>query len=100
MHSAKMTLFSVPLLYPTSGIHGGYRLVSTYDLPDSKPTEGGGVLYQVKTQSGKICRNFNGGGGGGTLPSQNSKWQDLPKFQFWGGGGYSTKSKLKVARSA
>ena len=55
MHSAKMTLFSVPLLYPTGGIHGAYRLVSTYDLPDSKPT---------------------------------------------GGGGYSTKSKLKVARSA
>ena len=26
----------------TSGIHGGYRLVSTYDLPDSKPTEVGG----------------------------------------------------------
>ena len=25
----------------TSGIHGGYRLVSTYDLPDSKPLGGG-----------------------------------------------------------
>ena len=24
----------------TSGIHGGYRLVSTYDLPDSKPLGG------------------------------------------------------------
>ena len=26
----------------TSGIHGGYRLVSTYDLPDCKPMGGGG----------------------------------------------------------
>ena len=28
-----------------SGIHGGYRLVSTYDLPDSKPEGvlGGGI---------------------------------------------------------
>ena len=24
----------------TSGIHGGYRLVSTYDLPDSTPDDG------------------------------------------------------------
>ena len=60
---------------------------------------GGGVLCQVKTQSSKICLIFNfgggegvggvgvGGGGVGTLPSQNSKFQDLPKFQFSGGGG-------------
>ena len=27
----------------TSGIHGGYRLVSTYNLPDSKPFGGGGI---------------------------------------------------------
>ena len=47
-----------------------------------------GVLCQVKTQSSKICLNFNfWGGEGGTLPSQNSKFQDLPKFQFLRGGG-------------
>ena len=97
----------------TSGIHGGYRLVSTYDLPDSKLTgggrgyslpsqnskcqdlpkfqfSGGGVgvtLCQVKTQSAKICLNFNFRGRGYSLPSQNSKCQDLPKFQFSRGGG-------------
>ena len=31
-------------------------------------------------------------GGGGTLPSQNSKFQDLPKFQI-SGGGYSQPSQ-------
>ena len=46
----------------------------------------GGVLCQVKTQSAKICLNFNFFGRGGTLPSQNSKCQDLPKVQFLGGG--------------
>ena len=47
----------------------------------------GVILCQVKTQSAKICLNFNGGEGA-TLPSQsqNSKCQDLPKFQFFGGG--------------
>ena len=49
------------------------------------------VLCQVKTQRSKICLNFNfrEWGGGGTLPSQNSKFEDLPKFQFsgWGRGG-------------
>ena len=47
---------------------GFHRLVSTYDLPDSKPGRRG-------------C------GGWGTLKSQNWKCQDLPKFQFVGGGG-------------
>ena len=47
----------------------------------------GGTICEVKTQSAKICLNFNFGGGGYYLPSQNSKCQDLPKFQFSGGGG-------------
>ena len=45
------------------GIHGGYRLVSTYDLPDSGPMGGGGWGYSgVKsenTQSAKKLLNFN-----------------------------------------
>ena len=83
----------------------------------------GGTLSQVKTQSAKICLNFNFFGGGGySQPSQNSKWkwkrmiclnfkflgggrrgysqpsqnskcQDLPKFQFFLGGGYSQPSQ-------
>ena len=54
----------------TSGIHGGYRLVSTYDLPDSKPFLGGGEGAKTEnTQSAKKWLNFNfwGGGGGGIL---------------------------------
>ena len=41
-----------------------------------------------------------GGGGEGTLPSQNSKCQDLPKFQFLGEGILQSKLKiLKVPRN-
>ena len=51
----------------------------------------GGTLSQVKTQSVKICLNFNFRGGGwvgGWWYSQpsDSKCQELPKFQFSGGG--------------
>ena len=46
----------------------------------------GGTLCQVKTKSAKICLNFNFRGGGYSLPSQNLKCQDLSKFQFWVGG--------------
>ena len=45
----------------TSGIHGGYRLVSTYDLPDCKTTRGGeyfGVDFEHPKSEG------NGGGVG------------------------------------
>ena len=56
---------------------------------------GGGYSGQVKSEkswSAKICLNFNfrGGGGGVFWASQNwkvLKCQDLPKFQFSGGGG-------------
>ena len=70
--------YNLTSMWVTSGIHGGYRLVSIYDLLDSKPK------------------------GGYYLPSQNSKCQDLPKFQFSGEGVVvmSAKSKLKVPRSA
>ena len=36
----------------TSGIHGGYRLVSTYDLPDSKP--GGVTISRIPSRGGGI----------------------------------------------
>ena len=45
----------------------------------------GGVFWEVKTQSDMICLNFNFQEGG-VLGSQNPKCQDLPKFQFGGGG--------------
>ena len=51
---------------------------------------GGFLFCQVKTQSAKICLNFNfqgGGREGDVLPRQNPKCQDLSKFQFLGGGG-------------
>ena len=60
----------------------------------------GGVFWKVKTQSAKICLNFNFFGGGRVLESQNPKCQNLPKFLF-SGGGCSGKSKPKeVPRSA
>ena len=51
---------------------------------------GGGLVFcQIITQSAQICQNVNfQGGGGGVLPSQNSKCPDLPKFQFSGVGGW------------
>ena len=45
----------------TSGVHGGYRLVSTYDLPDCKTTTGGwyfGVNFgHLKSE---VFRNWGG----------------------------------------
>ena len=38
--------------------------------------------------------------GGGILESQNSKYQDLPRCEFFLGGGVSGKSKPKVPRYA
>ena len=55
--------------------------------------------WVVKTQSAKICLNFIGGGGGLFLDSQNSKWQDLPKFQFSEGGGVFVEQKFCHAMS-
>ena len=54
-------------------------------------TVGGGVFWKVKSQSAKICLNFNirgwvGGGQVLVLESQKPKCQDLPKFQLGGGG--------------
>ena len=58
-----------------------------------------GVGYSLTNQNSKRQDlpkfQSSGGGGGGWvggwyyLPSQNSKCQDLPKFQFLEGGGYS-----------
>ena len=47
----------------------------------------GGVSGKSKTtQSAKVWLNFHFQGGGGVLESQNPKYQDLPKFPFWGVG--------------
>ena len=62
----------------------------------------------MKTQSAKICLNFNFLGGV-LWSSQNSKYQDLPKFQsfgswllnsnFWkGAGGYSGVVKTQSTK--
>ena len=55
----------------------------------------GGVFWKGKIQSSaKICLNLNwGGGGDGVLESQNPKCQDLPKFQFGGGGFWKVKTQ-------
>ena len=53
----------------------------------------GGIL-QLKSQSAKICLNFNFRRGGYSA-TEKSKCQDLPKFQFSGGGGYSATEKSK-----
>ena len=48
----------------------------------------GGCSAVVKTKSAKMCLNFHFGAGrrGEFCSIQNSKSQDLPKFQFPGGG--------------
>ena len=48
---------------------------------------------KLKSQSAKMCLNFNFRGGGGIL--KKSKCQDLPKFQFLVGGGHSETEKSK-----
>ena len=80
-----------------------------------------GGFLKLKSQSAKICPNFNFqeggysetekvkvprsaqisifGGGGGILKLKKSKCQDLPKFQFSGGGVF-WNWKVKVPRSA
>ena len=51
---------------------------------------------KLKSQSAKICLNFNFRlGGGGYSETEKSKCQDLPKFQFFWGGGYSETEKSK-----
>ena len=64
------------------------------------PWGGGVVLCQikVKTQSVKSWLNFNFQGVGATLPSQSqdSKHQDLAKFQFPGAGVVLCQVKVKT----
>ena len=87
----------------TSGIHGGYRLVSTYDLPDCKTTTGGGYSrVNFGHLKSEVFRNGGGGysgvnfghlksevfqnGGGGVF------WSKLWSSQIWSfpkWGGYS-----------
>ena len=74
----------------TSGIHGGYRLVSTYDLPDCGPFWGlgGGVggwgAKTENTQSAKkwLNLNFQGGYFGVNIGHLKSE------VFHWGGGGF------------
>ena len=60
--------------------------------------EGGGYSGVVRTESAKICPNFSGGGE--FWGSENSKCQDLTKFKIlgggrgYGGGKFGTKSQF------
>ena len=56
---------------------------------------GGGVggILKLKSQSAKICLNFNLGGG--YSETEKTKCQDLPKFQFLGGYSETEKSKCQ-----
>ena len=58
---------------------------------------GGGYSETEKSQSAKICLNFNFRGGEYS-ETEKSKCQDLPKFQFSGGGGYSETEKSQSAK--
>ena len=85
----------------TSGIHGGYRLVSTYDLPDSKPFRG---VFRSKLWSSQIW-SFPWGGGYfrvnfGHLKSEFFHWgvfrsklwsSQIWSFPFVGGGVFLSK---------
>ena len=59
---------------------GGYS-----GVPRSAKISIGGDSLESNTQSAKICLNFNFQGGYSGV--KHSKYQDLPKFQFSGGGG-------------
>ena len=68
----------------TSGIHGGYRLVSTYNLLDSKPWGGGyfGVNFgHLKSEV------FHFGEGTGGYFGVNFGHLKSEVFHFGGGGG-------------
>ena len=87
------------------GVFWNWKVTKCQDLP--KFQLGGGYSETEKSQSAKICLNFNFGGvfwnwkvtkcqdlpkfqfGGGGLfwNWKVTKCQDLPKFQFSGGGG-------------
>ena len=55
--------------------------------PSAPPGSATGGYSRVNFGHPKSEVFQNGGGGWGTLPSQNSKFQDQPKFQFSGEGG-------------
>ena len=67
--------------FRTSGIPGGYRLVSTYDLPGCKTI----LKFEIWSFS-----NFFGGGG----VFWNSQIWTLWQFSFWGEGGILKLSDL------
>ena len=79
----------------TSGIHGGYRLVCTYDIPD--PRRGGGRVVFWDTRIWTLWQFSLGGGYSGTFGfglSDNFHWRgilghsDLDSLTiFMGGGG-------------
>ena len=69
--------------YVTSGIHGGYRLVSTYDLPDCKPMGGWGVFW-IKLWSSKIW-SFSVWEEGGGIPELTLVISNLKFFSLGGG---------------
>ena len=77
------------------------------------PLWGGEGSVPVKTQSAKICLNFNFFGGEGSIPVKTQSAKICPNFNFlflpiwaqilpcqFGGGRVLYQSKLKVPRSA
>ena len=88
--AAAASNFILPVLFPplasdrheqTSGIHEGYRLVSIYDLPDSKPFGYFGVNFgHLKSEV------FHWGGG--LVFWSNFGHLKSEVFHFRGGGGY------------
>ena len=59
---------------------------------------GGGYSETEKSESAKMCLNFNFWGGGVFWNWKVRKCQDVPKFQFSGGGGYSETEKSQSAK--
>ena len=87
---------------------GGVKTENTQSAKKCLNFNFGGGVKTENTQSAKKCLNFNfqGGEGGGGWWCQNwkySKCQEMPKFQFWGGGrggvgGGLVVSKLKILK--
>ena len=79
---------------------GGYSETEKSKCQDLPKFQWGGILKTEKSQSAKICLNFNfqgGVGGFGYSETEKSKYQDLPKFQW---GGILKLKSHKVPRSA
>ena len=73
--------------FKTSGIPGGYRLVSTYDLPDFSEMGGGGYFgVNFGHLKSEVFRNAGGGDFGVNFGHLKSE-----VFRNAGGGGFRSK---------